>query len=171
MSTKIHATVDALGNPTGFHLAPGQAHDLEGADMLLKDTPGASVIVDKACDAQARVIEPLHQAGKAVTISPKASRKHQRKLRPPLVQGPSPDRELLCPTQAVPCHRHMLRQDRAQLPRRHSLGCRCRLAQLMTRPSIDEVADRDPLVITTPRYPCGFQEVVTRLCLSGSVSS
>lgn len=35
LSTKIHATVDALGNPTGFHLAPGQAHDLEGADALL----------------------------------------------------------------------------------------------------------------------------------------
>lgn len=32
---KIHATVDALGNPTGFHLTPGQAHDLEGADTLL----------------------------------------------------------------------------------------------------------------------------------------
>ena len=78
MSTKIHATVDALGNPTGFHLTPGQAHDLEGADVFLKDTPGASVIADKAYDAQARVIEPLHQAGKAVVIPPKASRKHQR---------------------------------------------------------------------------------------------
>lgn len=29
-STTIHATVDALGNPTGFHLTPGQVHDLEG---------------------------------------------------------------------------------------------------------------------------------------------
>jgi hypothetical protein len=29
-TTKIHATVDALGNPTGFALTPGQAHDLEG---------------------------------------------------------------------------------------------------------------------------------------------
>ena len=25
----------ALGNPTGFHLTPGQVHDLEGADVLL----------------------------------------------------------------------------------------------------------------------------------------
>ena len=30
LSTKIHATVDALGNPTGFHLTAGQAHDLQG---------------------------------------------------------------------------------------------------------------------------------------------
>ena len=78
MSTKIHATVDALGNPTGFHLTPGQAHDLEGADVLLKDTAGASVIADKAYDAQERVVEPLLQAGKAVVIPPKASRNHQR---------------------------------------------------------------------------------------------
>jgi len=35
LSTKIHATGEALGNPTGFHLTPGQAHDLQGADLLL----------------------------------------------------------------------------------------------------------------------------------------
>ena len=40
LSTKIHTTVDALGNPTGFHLTPGQSHDVQGADVLLKDTPG-----------------------------------------------------------------------------------------------------------------------------------
>ena len=34
--TKIHPTVDALGNPTGFHLTPGQAHNPECADVLLK---------------------------------------------------------------------------------------------------------------------------------------
>lgn len=78
MTTKIHATVDALGNPTGFHLTPGQAHDLEGADVLLKDTPAAMVIADKAYDAHERVIEPLLQAGKTVIIPPKSSRKHQR---------------------------------------------------------------------------------------------
>lgn len=78
MSITIHATVAALSNPTGFHLTPGQAHDLEGADVLLKDTPGASVIADKAYDAQARVIKLLHQTGKVVVIPPKASRKHQR---------------------------------------------------------------------------------------------
>ena len=78
MTTKIHATVDALGNPTGFHLTPGQAHDLEGADVLLKDTQAGTVIADKAYDAQARVIEPLLQAGKAVVIPSISSRKHQR---------------------------------------------------------------------------------------------
>ena len=78
MSTKIHVTVDALGNPTGFHLTPGQAHDLEGADMLLTDTPAQTVIADKAYDAQARLIEPLWAKGKAVVI-PSRARNRQRR--------------------------------------------------------------------------------------------
>ena len=53
MSTKIHATVDALGNPTGFHLTAGQAHDLAGADVLLQGMEAQTVIADKAYDAQA----------------------------------------------------------------------------------------------------------------------
>ena len=43
--------VDALGNPTGLYLMPGQAHDLDGADVLLQDTPAATVVADKAYDA------------------------------------------------------------------------------------------------------------------------
>ena len=35
LSTKIHALVDALGNPLDFFLTGGEAHDLEGADHLL----------------------------------------------------------------------------------------------------------------------------------------
>ncbi len=34
--------VDALGNPVGFHLTGGQAHDLEGADHLLPDMEAVS---------------------------------------------------------------------------------------------------------------------------------
>jgi transposase len=78
LSTKIHATVDALGNPTGLHLTPGQAHDLDGADVLLRNTPAHTVIADKAYDARARVIEPLQQAGKAVVIPSTRSRKTPR---------------------------------------------------------------------------------------------
>lgn len=46
--------------------------------MLLKDTLAETVIADKAYDAQARVIEPLRQAGKAVVIPPTRSRREQR---------------------------------------------------------------------------------------------
>jgi transposase len=41
LSTKIHALVDALGNPLGFVLTPGQAHDgamlLELAEEILDE--------------------------------------------------------------------------------------------------------------------------------------
>jgi len=78
LSTKIHATVDALGNPTGFHLTPGQAHDLQGADVLLQETPAQAVLADKAYDAQERVIEPLLKAGKTIVIPPRATRSEPR---------------------------------------------------------------------------------------------
>jgi len=78
LSTKIHATVDALGNPTGFHLAPVQSHDLEGADVLPKDTPGQTVIADKAYDAQARLVQPLLDKGKGVVIPSRCTNKQPR---------------------------------------------------------------------------------------------
>lgn len=78
MSTKINATVDALGNPTGFTLTPGQACDLDGADVLLPLITAQTVIADKGYDADERVILPLAQAGKTVIIPPKRNRKVQR---------------------------------------------------------------------------------------------
>lgn len=78
LSTKIHATVDALGNPTGFLLTPGQAHDLKGADVLLKDTLAQTILADKAYDAQARLIEPLLNKGKTVVIPSRMTNKQPR---------------------------------------------------------------------------------------------
>jgi transposase len=78
LSTKIHALVDALGNPTGFALSPGQAHDLEGADVLLPDLAADTLIADKAFDAEERVLAPLARAGKTAVIPPKANRKEPR---------------------------------------------------------------------------------------------
>ena len=46
--------------------------------MLLKDTQACTVIADKAYAAQARVIEPLLRAGKAVVIPPKVSHRRHR---------------------------------------------------------------------------------------------
>lgn len=58
LSTKIHATVDALSNPTGFFLTGGEAHDLVGADHLLPQLEAQALIADKAFDAEQRVIQP-----------------------------------------------------------------------------------------------------------------
>ncbi len=75
MSTKIHTMTDALGNPIGFHLTGGEAHDLEGADHLLPAMKADTLIADKAFDADKRVREPLAEAGKTAVIPPRANRK------------------------------------------------------------------------------------------------
>ena len=78
MSTKIHTTVDALGNPTGFHLTGGEAHDLVGADHLLPEMQADTLLADKASDADERVIQPLVAAGKTAVIPSRANRKSPR---------------------------------------------------------------------------------------------
>ena len=79
MSTKIHATVDALGNPTSIALSPGQAHDLDGADLLLPEIQAETIIADRAFDADERVISLLARKNKNTVIPPKSYRKYPRK--------------------------------------------------------------------------------------------
>ncbi len=67
-----------MGNPTSFHLTPGQAHDLDGADALLPGLDANTIIADKAFDADERVIQPLQQAGKCIVIPSKSNRTTQR---------------------------------------------------------------------------------------------
>ena len=45
--------------PPAF-LSPGQAHDFDGAEALLADHAAATLIADKAYDAEDRVIGPSH---------------------------------------------------------------------------------------------------------------
>jgi transposase len=78
LGTKIHATVDARGYPTGFLLTPGQACDLDGADALLPAIEAPVVIADQGYDADERVLDRLAQAGKTAVIPPKANRKQPR---------------------------------------------------------------------------------------------
>jgi transposase len=80
LTTKIHSLVDALGNPLAFLLTPGQAHDLEGADVLLPQMQANTLLGDKAFDADQRVIEPLLAAGKTPVIPSKSDRKAPRIL-------------------------------------------------------------------------------------------
>ncbi len=76
MSTKIHATVDGLGNPTGFHLTAGQVHDLQGSDALMeKLTQGFHVLADKAYDAYERVRNRLKEKGCVAVIPSRKNRK------------------------------------------------------------------------------------------------
>src|SRR4051794_38705737 len=87
LSTKIHALVDALGNPVGFHLTGGQEHDLAGADALLPELEAETLIADKAFDTDQRVLEPLAEAGKAAVIPPRKSRTTPRAFDTDLYQA------------------------------------------------------------------------------------
>jgi transposase len=78
LSTKIHALVDAVGNPLGFHLSPGQCSDLEGADALLPQLQAPILIADKGYDADERVIARLLTRGKQAVIPPRRNRKRLR---------------------------------------------------------------------------------------------
>lgn len=75
LSTKIHATCDALGNSTAFHLTPGQSHDLEGADALLDQINAGSIIADKAYDADARMRDKITAKRCKAVIPPLRQRK------------------------------------------------------------------------------------------------
>ena len=70
--------MDALGNPLGFHLTGGEAHDLVGADHLLPEMQADTLLADKAFDADKRVIQPLSAAGKTAVIPPRSNRRAPR---------------------------------------------------------------------------------------------
>ena len=67
-----------MGNPTGFHLTPGQACDLDGADILLGDVEAKTLLADKGYDADARVLDRLHAADIMPVIPPKSNRREPR---------------------------------------------------------------------------------------------
>jgi hypothetical protein len=50
LSPKIHATVDALGNPPTLPSAQARAHDLQGAEVLRAQIAADTLITDKAFD-------------------------------------------------------------------------------------------------------------------------
>jgi transposase len=51
-SCKIHAKVDALGNPLKFIITPGQTNDVTQAEALLMGAPGEYVLGDKGYDSK-----------------------------------------------------------------------------------------------------------------------
>ena len=89
MSTKIHTLVDALGNPLKFFLTPGQASDVEGADVLLPEIHANALLADKGYDADKRVIDILKTAGITPVIPPKKNRIGQRSLPIRLLPTPT----------------------------------------------------------------------------------
>lgn len=77
MTTKIHAVVDALGNPLRILLTGGNVHDISPAPRLISGLFADFVLADKAYDAQA-FIEAACSQGSHVVIPPRSNRREQR---------------------------------------------------------------------------------------------
>jgi transposase len=76
-STKIHVTVDALGNPLRFTLTAGQRHDITQAEALLVGLDSDFVIADRGYDADAFITFIIDQ-GSTPVIPPRKRRKEPR---------------------------------------------------------------------------------------------
>src|SRR6202790_407963 len=70
LTTKVHALVDALGNPCNLMLTPGQDHDLTCAQPLLENADPRALIGDKAYDADS-LINALDRLAITAVIPPK----------------------------------------------------------------------------------------------------
>jgi transposase len=68
------ALIQALGNPLRFLLTPGQMHDLAGADALLPHMTVNLLMVDRAFDADSRVLDRLAATGKSAVVPPRPNR-------------------------------------------------------------------------------------------------
>jgi transposase len=77
LTTKIHALVDALGNPANLMLTAGQIHDLACAQDLIENADPQALIADKAYDADP-LINSLTEREIAPVIPPKSNRKTKR---------------------------------------------------------------------------------------------
>ena len=76
-TTKIHALVDALGNPLKFILTPGQRHDITQAKYLVQGLENTMLLGDKGYDSNA-LVKQLEEQNCIVVIPPKKNRKQQR---------------------------------------------------------------------------------------------
>jgi len=74
---KIHAMVDALGNPLRLILTGGEIADITQAGMLIKGLCAEAVVGDKGHDADA-FVTLIHATGAAAVIPPRRNHIEQR---------------------------------------------------------------------------------------------
>ena len=76
-STKIHVSVDALGNPLRFLVTAGQRHDITQAEAMIEGYVCEYVIADKSYDSD-DFIQSIVASGALPVIPPRANRKESR---------------------------------------------------------------------------------------------
>jgi transposase len=79
LTTKVHAVVDALGNPLRIHLTAGNVNDIDPAPDLIQGLRAKMVIADKAYDAD-RYISLVKEQGSMPVIPARSNRRERRKL-------------------------------------------------------------------------------------------
>lgn len=79
LSTKIHAAVDALGNPVRLLLTPGQASEYGQAEALIEGFTFEAVLADKGYDSDA-FVEVIQCRGAEAIIPSKKNRLNPRGL-------------------------------------------------------------------------------------------
>ena len=84
-STKIHAAVDALGNPLRIILTVGQRADITQAEALVAGYQTGAVLADRGYDADS-LIALLQKAAIEVVIPSKKNRSEQRLIDKNLYQ-------------------------------------------------------------------------------------
>ena len=77
MSTKIHAAVDALGNPVRLILTQGQASEYGQADALIDLFEADYVLADKGYDSD-DFIRKIESQGAVAVVPPRSNRLSQR---------------------------------------------------------------------------------------------
>jgi transposase len=77
LTSKIHALVDALGNPVHLHITPGNVADVSEASRLSEAAQGENFIADKGYDADF-VVAAAKAKGMNVVIPAKSNRRNPR---------------------------------------------------------------------------------------------
>jgi transposase len=73
-STKVHVSVDALGNPLRYRLTAGQRHDITQAEALIADFESEYVIADRSYDSD-DFVQFVIANGAVPVIPPRSNRR------------------------------------------------------------------------------------------------
>ena len=74
LTTKIHAAVDALGNPVRLLLTAGQASEYGQANALIEGFNVDHVVADKGYDSN-DLVETIERSGATAVIPPRKTAK------------------------------------------------------------------------------------------------
>jgi transposase len=76
-SSKIHALVDALGNPINFIITGGEVHDVTQGSNLIAGRKGNYILGDKSYDSK-ELIEKITETGAIAVIPSRSNSKQPR---------------------------------------------------------------------------------------------